>query len=157
MQSAQFEGQTRKGTESMLDPKSLARELLIQQPELGAKIAQATGVSSNDCDVGLQETLKFLILAAESQEHSCTPSRRVDLVWHEFILFTRLYAKFCHTHFGKFIHHEPAAIGQSCSVPYQHTLELYRRKFGALHSDWWDPVRDDAADCGMCDTMREIH
>jgi hypothetical protein len=157
MQPALFEARSGRDTESILDPKSRARELLIQQPELGSKIAQATGANSSDCEVGLQETLKFLILAHESQDHACTPSRRVDLVWHEFILFTRLYAKFCDTHFGRFIHHEPAALGQSCSVPYQHTLKLYRKKFGALHSDWWDSVRDDAADCGMCDTMREIH
>jgi hypothetical protein len=37
------------------------------------------------------------------------PSKVVDDLWHEFILDTRAYAKFCNTAFGKFFHHVPAS------------------------------------------------
>lgn len=34
-------------------------------------------------------------------------SEDVDNVWHEFILFTQQYHKFCNTYSGKYIHHSP--------------------------------------------------
>lgn len=37
------------------------------------------------------------------------PSKVVDDLWHEFILDTRAYAKFCNHAFGKFFHHVPAS------------------------------------------------
>lgn len=137
----------------MLDSKEVTQKLLARHPELGTKIAKATQSTASDCEVGLEEAIKFLILANDSTSHTCTPSRRVDLVWHEFILFTRLYAAFCQEYFGKFIHHEPAAAGQSCSAAYQHTLELYRQRFGPPNTSWWDLSREGTADCGMCDAM----
>jgi hypothetical protein len=35
------------------------------------------------------------------------PSRVVDEAWHEMILFTREYARFCEQAFGRFLHHSP--------------------------------------------------
>lgn len=35
------------------------------------------------------------------------PARDVDDAWHEFILHTHLYAKFCQERYGRFIHHIP--------------------------------------------------
>ncbi len=36
------------------------------------------------------------------------PSQAVNDAWHEFILFTRQYDKFCRHAFGRFLHHTPA-------------------------------------------------
>lgn len=36
------------------------------------------------------------------------PSQAVDVLWHEFILSTRLYQAFCQKAFGQFLHHTPA-------------------------------------------------
>ena len=36
------------------------------------------------------------------------PSQVVDEAWHEFILFTRSYQKFCNRAFGRYLHHTPA-------------------------------------------------
>jgi hypothetical protein len=35
------------------------------------------------------------------------PSRVVDEAWHEFILDTRAYARFCEEAFGEYLHHTP--------------------------------------------------
>jgi hypothetical protein len=37
------------------------------------------------------------------------PSAAVDDAWHEFILFTRDYDRFCQKAFGQFLHHTPTA------------------------------------------------
>lgn len=36
------------------------------------------------------------------------PSQVIDDAWHEFILSTRIYAKFCNKALGRFLHHTPA-------------------------------------------------
>lgn len=36
------------------------------------------------------------------------PSQAVDDAWHEFILSTRIYEKFCNKALGRFLHHTPA-------------------------------------------------
>jgi uncharacterized membrane protein YgcG len=38
------------------------------------------------------------------------PSKAVDAAWHEFILLTKEYAKFCDQAFGKYLHHTPKAM-----------------------------------------------
>ena len=41
------------------------------------------------------------------------PSQAVDDAWHEFILFTRYYGRFCRGAFGRFLHHTPAEAMRS--------------------------------------------
>jgi hypothetical protein len=51
------------------------------------------------------------------------PSQVVDDAWHEFILFTRHYDKFCRAAFGRFLHHTPAEAMVSAT---QATLGIKR-------------------------------
>ncbi|ABC27712.1 uncharacterized conserved protein [Hahella chejuensis KCTC 2396] len=45
------------------------------------------------------------------------PSQVVDVAWHEFILFTRRYEKFCDEAFGRFLHHTPAeGMGKPANI-----------------------------------------
>lgn len=41
------------------------------------------------------------------------PSQAVDVAWHEFILFTKLYERFCKHAFTTFLHHTPAEAMKS--------------------------------------------
>jgi hypothetical protein len=52
------------------------------------------------------ELIAFLRAAATSREPMRPPSRRVDDLWHEFILFTREYHAFCER-IGSYVHHVP--------------------------------------------------
>ena len=38
------------------------------------------------------------------------PSKAVDAAWHEFIVLTKEYAKFCEQAFGSYLHHTPKAM-----------------------------------------------
>ncbi len=33
--------------------------------------------------------------------------KKIDLIWHLFLLYTREYQDFCQEYFGEFIHHQP--------------------------------------------------
>lgn len=50
----------------------------------------------------------FLICRRAGKHMVAMPSQAVDDAWHEFILFTRRYEKFCQAAFGRFLHHTPA-------------------------------------------------
>lgn len=50
----------------------------------------------------------FLAYHKSGCKRVAMPSQVVDDLWHEFILFTRDYQKFCDKAFGQFLHHTPA-------------------------------------------------
>ncbi len=50
----------------------------------------------------------FLTYHKSGHQRVAMPSQAVDDLWHEFILFTRDYKKFCDEAFGTFLHHTPA-------------------------------------------------
>jgi hypothetical protein len=50
----------------------------------------------------------FHLCNTAGQRMVAMPSQVVDDAWHEFILFTRQYDKFCRGAFGRFLHHTPA-------------------------------------------------
>lgn len=54
------------------------------------------------------------------------PSRIADDLWHEFILYTREYQRFCRRAFGAFMHHTPAMV-----------LSENRRSNAGLRRVWW--------------------
>jgi hypothetical protein len=50
----------------------------------------------------------FRAYLAGGMAYVAMPSQVVDDLWHEFILYTRAYEKFCEDAFGRFFHHTPA-------------------------------------------------
>ena len=75
------------------------------RPELDA---EKVGVTS----LALKDYFKICLMA--KKEFVAMPSQIVDELWHEFILFTRHYQKFCTRAFGRYLHHTPAeAIAQT--------------------------------------------
>lgn len=64
------------------------------------------------------------------------PSQVVDDLWHEFILFTRLYEQFCKKALGKYLHHTPA---EAMSSPNQVSAGIRRTWFHACRIESIDP------------------
>lgn len=60
------------------------------------------------------------------------PSKAVDDLWHEFILFTKHYGAFCNKAFGQFLHHTPAVVLSSQQVADQ-----------GLRRTWWFACKDE--------------
>ena len=68
------------------------------------------------------------------------PSQAVDDAWHEFILFTRQYNKFCQGAFGRFLHHTPA---EAMSAPTQASEGIRRAWRLACAREKIDPQKPD--------------
>lgn len=55
------------------------------------------------------ELIAFLKSQVDPSKHQFQSiSKEADLLWHQFILFTREYEAFCKENFGEFIHHSPS-------------------------------------------------
>jgi hypothetical protein len=85
-------------------PQFLKRKLRETYPHLNAK----------DCDLvehGLRQF--FLACSRSKKQFVAMPSKAVDAMWHEFILHTKAYNRWCDLGLGRFLHHTPAeALGK---------------------------------------------
>ncbi len=68
------------------DHLTAASSILAVNARLRAKIVKNCRLSDADAEAGLAEVIRFLDLCAGADSR-LTPSRAVDDVWHEFILF----------------------------------------------------------------------
>jgi hypothetical protein len=64
------------------------------------------------------------------------PSEAADVLWHEFILYTKEYQAFCDRAFGRFLHHTPAVM---LSPQLRSSNEGLRRV-------WWQCCQEEAID-----------
>lgn len=80
-------------------PEKVRRRLMEVYPHL----------SEQDVD-HVMEGLRdyFKICAVAGRRMVSMPSQAVDVAWHEFILFTQAYERFCKRAVGRFVHHTPA-------------------------------------------------
>ena len=135
-----------------IKPESIAAEILEKNPVLGMKIARALAIEPDLSTSALQEVVKFLYLIAYF-EKKLTPSEPVDKAWHEFILSTREYARFCEEHFGRFIHHSPGGDESVNRRQYRQTIALYHLNFGVSPDLFWKVTSISGSMCGNCQSI----
>ena len=75
---------------------------------LTRRIAADEGVRLAEAEQIMSDALAFLAACAARHGAPLSPSARVDIGWHAFILHTRDYAEFCDRIAGRFLHHVPA-------------------------------------------------
>ena len=98
-------------------PTGLLDKLASLRPEL----------EINDCQlVALALRQFFLAYLKSGRKFVSMPSQVTDELWHEFILYTWHYDRFCRKAFGRFLHHTPAVV-----------LGRHRQKNAGLRRVWW--------------------
>ena len=125
-------------------------DIEIHIPLLKKKIIHICETHNTTSEALILETVKFLNLIHTTNE-KLSPSLVVDLVWHEFILFTRYYQEFCMTHFNRFIHHTPSENSEKNI--YKKTIELYIKHYGKPPEAIWGEFAIEewkANKCGAC-------
>jgi len=137
-----------------LDHASLARKILAENEILNDKITACLECDPELVPTALAEVIRFLSLISISDD-ILTPSQRVDLAWHEFILCTRVYARFCDRQIGRFIHHSPGGSDDMNRHRFAKTLRLYQRYFGQPDTYFWGNTWRGPADpdCGACEAV----
>lgn len=104
-------------------PAGLFDRLRKQHPELTLK----------DCQLVSRALRQFFLAYLKcGRQFVSMPSQVADDLWHEFILYTRHYDKFCSEAFGGFMHHTPAVV-----------LGLDRQNNTGLRRCWWFACKDE--------------
>jgi hypothetical protein len=85
-------------------PQFLKRKLRETYPHLNGKDADLV-------ERGLRQF--FMACSRSKSQFVAMPSKAVDVMWHEFILHTQAYERWCQLTLGHFLHHTPAeALGK---------------------------------------------
>jgi len=74
-------------------------------------------------DLVVEQLRGYFQLCRQTRALLAMPSQAVDVAWHEFILATRQYQRFCERGFGRFLHHTPA---EAMTGPAQASTALRR-------------------------------
>ena len=96
----------------------------------------------------IKEYKKFIYLGAVS-DFVVTPSKVIDQVWHEHLLFTKAYRDFCSDVLGFEFDHHPELLPMTdqtgtFNAQYLDTLELYKKEFGINPpADIWSQPKFD--------------
>jgi len=129
-----------------------ALAFLNQNSGLLNKVRRALLASDAEAARGSVEAVKFLWMVAAHRSQGWTPAHRVDLVWHEMILFTRSYDRFCSERLGGFVHHQPSDHHVGNQRAFESTLATYQQWFGEPDKVFWGHRRTALAACGACET-----
>ncbi len=113
-----------------------------------AKIASKHGWDKNFALKAISEYKKFVYLGVVSNFH-VTPSKIIDVVWHEHLLFTKAYREFCDNVINYQFDHHPELMPVAeetgrFSAQYIDTLEFYMLEFNVSPPEdiWGNPKFD---------------
>ncbi|MBA3671109.1 MAG: hypothetical protein H0W68_03670 [Gemmatimonadaceae bacterium] len=103
------------------------------------KLSRKHGWSSRFALRAIEEYRKFIYLGMVS-DVPVTPSRVIDQVWHEHLLFTRAYRAFCQEVLEREFDHNPELVSdddqtETFRAQYYATLDLYEREFNTSPPD----------------------
>jgi hypothetical protein len=84
-------------------------------PELRNRLQANTGLTLEQSGKVLEGLRQYFLACLAAQRKPIAkevgmPSKAVDAAWHEFIVLTKEYAKFCEQAFGRYLHHTPKAM-----------------------------------------------
>lgn len=99
------------------------------------KVARKAGWKPGFALKAIAEYKKFVYLAVVS-DFNVTPSKVIDKVWHQHLLFTKAYRQFCSEVINYTLDHHPELIAitgetGTFNAQYLDTLALYKKEFGS--------------------------
>jgi len=135
-----------------VSPLLVSKIIVNNNPIIIDKIEKSCAIKPDRAQLGLQELVRFLDLIFTSKK-SLTPSLSVDLIWHEFILFTRVYVAFCEQRYGRYIHHNPDSSTKKNQTRFNLTLQFYHSTYGEPNPEFWEhEISSNKHQCGSCDS-----
>jgi hypothetical protein len=112
--------------------EKLLKEHVVETPEEGQAL--------------FSELKRYLVMGQSDRTMNWQMySRRIDEVWHQFILFTLEYTKFCERFFGRYVHHRPSNAPELKSKPPAGfpSFDVFRRRYEEIFGEpvpaaWYD-------------------
>jgi len=108
--------------------------------KLRAAHPQLDDAAARDVERALRQF--FIASAQAGGRFVAMPSKVVDSLWHEYILYTRGYEAFCQKAFGRMLHHTPA----EALPPGDKNNSRQTQQFAGLRRAWYWSCKDEAID-----------
>lgn len=110
--------------------------------ELGAAVEEG-GLEEDEVEAAERETKRFLALAflQDVEGRRLGPTRKVDAVWHAFILNTEAYHAFCMEVYGEILHHVPATA-EVREAPLENARSVVEDLFESVDRTIWKGPAD---------------
>ena len=108
--------------------------------KLRAAHPQLDDAAARDVERALRQF--FIASAQAGGRFVAMPSKVVDSLWHEYILYTRGYEAFCRKAFGRMLHHTPA----EALPPSRQTGSRRAHQFAGLRRAWYWSCKEEAID-----------
>lgn len=81
--------------------------LAYKNKEIVLRFIKKLKLSEKKAIMLFEDMLRFLWMCGTNKGKGLVPPIMIDKAWHEFLMFTEDYQKFCQQNFGHFIHHRP--------------------------------------------------
>lgn len=97
----------------------LSHALRYRNREILLRFMDQWGVSEAEAEELFTETKKWLWLTTRADAPPLvitSEMKMVDEMWHNFVLFTPEYMKFCESRFGGYVHHLPTPVAEKKRV-----------------------------------------
>jgi hypothetical protein len=127
-------------------------------PELIERYKDKLGLSGQAALQLFHDVKQFLYVCGTQNENGCSPTEKIDLGWHEFLLYSRDYREFCEQMFGQLVEHAPRSYLKTDRRPkgeMRRTYLVARSIFGVLSENWDQAAPDTgslytASPCDAC-------
>ena len=94
------------------DPALLAAVEGFTDENVLYRFQSKLGLKATDAQQLLLDTTRFLFICASFPDKGpFSPTPAIDSAWHEFLMFTDEYQRFCQKYLGRFVHHRPFVPG----------------------------------------------
>ncbi|HEX4792319.1 MAG TPA: hypothetical protein VH370_00920 [Humisphaera sp.] len=113
----------------------VSEAMAYEAPFLIEKLLKEQIVATpEEAQVLFSEVKRYIILVYLDEKTSWEMySRRIDEVWHQFVLYTREYTDFSNRFFGRYIHHSPGNAPESTPTgAARGSFEGFKARYGAL-------------------------
>lgn len=112
-----------------------------------SRISKKCGLSIDDASQAFADVKLFLFVSRMEQK-SLKPTLKIDMAWHEFLVYTKEYREFCLDVLGAFIDHCPTD-DEELNVGSPVSLALCASRYvGTLSNNW--AAEGSPTDCVSC-------
>jgi hypothetical protein len=133
-----------------ISPSGLAVLQKLESYKLTAvegRLVETCTLSAAKVPSAMLEFKRLFALIALMSPPLAIPNGDVDEVWHQCILFTREYERFCRETVGRFVHHLPNT--EEAPVPYsavERSIRGYEDFFGPVPAQWLEASSGEQGD-----------
>lgn len=125
-----------------LDDEQRATLQYIEEFDLSSELRSAVeegDVEEDEVEAAERETKRFLALASlqDVEGRRLGPTRKVDALWHAFILNTEAYHDFCMKVYGEMLHHVPATA-EMREAPIENARSVVEDLFESVDRTIWE-------------------